>query len=179
MRFDLRYLWSTRFVAARLARGELSDVAAFRYFLAVMVFDWLQFTLIAVTPAVEVPLPARVHAWLTFVFTVLGLVVLHACNGGEAGRDFCKCYFALSVTVGWKFIAAMLAADALLGWAPWPAGWPQRAWLSVGSMALLNLGLFGRMGVVLSRLAHRSAVPGKAGIKEHTACYGTRAQAES
>jgi hypothetical protein len=161
MRFDFRGLWSTRFVAARLVRGELSDAAAFRYFLAVMAFDWLQFTLIAVTPAADVPLPARVNAWLTFAVTVLGLVVLHACNGGAAGRDFFKRYFALSVTVGWKFVAAMLAANALLGWVPWPAGLPQRAWVCVACMALLNLGLFGRMGVVLRGLALELSVADK------------------
>lgn len=45
--FDHRHLWNTRFVAARLRRNELSEAAVFRHFLAVVGFDWLQFTLIS------------------------------------------------------------------------------------------------------------------------------------
>jgi hypothetical protein len=157
MRFNHRYFWSTRFVAARLSDGVLSEAVVFRYFLAVMAFDWLQFTLIAVTPSSAVTTAASVHAWSTFAVTVLGLVYLYACNGGAAGRDFLRRYFPLSVTVGWKFVAAMLLVSMLLERVMAGAAPGLRQWAWVGLMASLNVALFGRLGQVLRRVARTKA----------------------
>jgi hypothetical protein len=153
MHFEHRYLWSTRFVSARLAKGTLSDATLFRYFLAVMAFDWLQFTLIAVTPTAQLSLAGRANAWLTFAVTVLGLVHLYRRNGGAAGRDFLQRYFALSVTVGWKFVVVMLAFGALRDWLLRDAAAPAQAWIAVATMALLNAALFARLGILMRRLA--------------------------
>jgi hypothetical protein len=49
MSFNHRYLWSATFIANRLRHEHFSEAATFRYFMAVMAFDWLQFTLIATT----------------------------------------------------------------------------------------------------------------------------------
>lgn len=180
MSFDHRLLWNTRFVAARLRRDELSEAAVFRYFLAVMAFDWLQFTLIAVTPAAEVSAARTANAWLTFGITLLGLAGLHACNGGARGRDFLRRYFPLSVTVGWKFAAALFAFNAALGAVPAGLAVPGTlAWTSVAAAALLNVAMFGCIGKTLKKLASDDTMLFIAGVKTHNAAYATHTKAES
>lgn len=58
MPVDHRYLWSTRFVRERLLTEGLPEAALFRYFLVIMIFDWLQFTAIATTPTPTISAPS-------------------------------------------------------------------------------------------------------------------------
>jgi hypothetical protein len=105
--FNHRYLWSSAFITNLLRNGRLSEAAAFHYFLALMVFDWLQFTLIATTPTPSISPWFAVGSWTTFAITVLGLLYCYRKNGGGTGKQFLQRYFPLSITVGWKFFVAM------------------------------------------------------------------------
>ena len=157
MPVDHRYLWSTRFVRERLRTEGLSEAALFRYFLVIMIFDWLQFTAIATTPTPTISAPSFASSWLSFGFTVVGLIYLYVRNGRGQGRQFLQRYFALSVTVGWKFVAAMLAVmwlieAALVGTSP-----EVRGWSSTGALAALNMAMFWRIGEHLAHLAREQA----------------------
>ncbi len=90
-----------------LRADRLSEAAAFRYFLAIMAFDWLQFTLIATTPSPIIANWSAASSWAAFGVTVLGLLYLYRQNGGGKGTQFLHRYFPLSVTVGWKFVVAI------------------------------------------------------------------------
>ena len=153
MPVDHRYLWNTPFVREHLRAGSLSEAAAFRYFLAIMVFDWLQFTAIVTTPTPIISLWYFTASWITFVITVAGLMYLYVCNDGSKGKQFLRRYFPLSVTVGWKFVAAMFAAiwfveHVLAGSNP-----EIRGWSTTGVLALLNVAMFLRIGYHLRLLA--------------------------
>ncbi|MEQ1847674.1 MAG: hypothetical protein ABL983_19075 [Nitrospira sp.] len=153
MPLDHHYLWSTHFVRERLRIQGMSETAIFRYFLVIMVFDWLQFTAIATTPSPTISASSFASSWLTFAITVTGLIYLYVCNGRGQGRQFLQRYFALSVTVGWKFTAAVLAVMwfievALVGLSP-----ESRGWSSAISLAALNLAMFWRIGEHLASLA--------------------------
>lgn len=50
MPIDHRLYWSTRHVTQKLIERKLAEQATFACFLAIMAFDWLQFSIIAVTP---------------------------------------------------------------------------------------------------------------------------------
>ena len=114
MNLDHRLLWSTRTIRERLRQRTLTDSAVFGYFLAIMGFDWLQFTLIATTPSATLPPWSLANSWATLAITVSGLPYLFWRNGAGRGRDFLQRYFPLSVSVGWKFVVAMFVAMWLL-----------------------------------------------------------------
>jgi len=88
MPLNHRHLWSTTFITSILRNGHLSEAAAFRYFLAIMAFDWLQFTLIATAPTPSISLWSTAGSWATFAVTVLGLLYLYRQNGGAMGKQF-------------------------------------------------------------------------------------------
>lgn len=146
MSVDHRYLWSTPFVREQLRAGGLSEAAAFRYFLAMMVFDWLQLTAIATTPTPIISPWSITGSWITFVITVAGLMYLYVRNDGRKGRQFLHRYFPLSVTVGWKFVAAMSGST------PEICGWS-----ATGVLAALNVAMFWRIGEHLASLAREPA----------------------
>ncbi len=157
MSVDHRYLWNTPFVREQLRAGGLSEAAAFRYFLAIMVFDWLQLTAIATTPAPIISPWSLTGSWITFAITVAGLMYLYIRNDGRKGKQFLHRYFPLSVTVGWKFIAAMfvvmwLVEHALTGSTPEILGWS-----TTGVLAVLNVAMFWRIGEHLASLAREAA----------------------
>lgn len=157
MSVDHRYLWNTPFVREQLRAGGLSEAAAFRYFLAIMVFDWLQLTAIATTPTPIISPWSLTGSWITFVITVAGLMYLYVRNDGRKGTQFLHRYFPLSVTVGWKFIAAMfvvmwLVEHALTGSTPEILGWS-----TTGVLAVLNVAMFWRIGEHLASLAREAA----------------------
>lgn len=154
MRFEHRFLWSTRFVREQLGANRLSDGAIFGYFLTIMTFDWLQFTLIATTPSAHISQWSYVSSWTTFAITVLGLVYLFYKNHGSHGKEFLSRYFPLSVTVGWKFVVAMFIAMHVLS-----TGFAWRndeamGWSSTAIFATLNITMFWRIGHHLGALAH-------------------------
>lgn len=156
MSFDHRYLWSTGFVRDLLRTDHLSEAASFGYFLAIMTFDWLQFTVIATTPTPSISPWSTVGAWITFAVTVLGLLYLYIQNGGGAGKQFLRRYFPLSVTVGWKFVGAMwvtlwLMPVALVGQSPDVLGWS-----STVGLAAVNIAMFWRIGFHLGSLARET-----------------------
>ena len=153
MSFDHRYFWSTGFVRDLLRAERLSEAATFRYFLAIMVFDWLQFTLIATTPTPTISLWSTASSWVTFAATGLGLPYLYRKNGGGAGKQFLHRYFPLSVTVGWKFVVAMvvvlwLIPVALPGYSNETLGWS-----STIALAVINIIMFWRIGFHLRSLS--------------------------
>lgn len=80
-------------------------------------------------------------------------------------------YFPLSVTVGWKFAAALFAFNAALGAVPEGLAAPGTlAWTSVAVAALLNVARFGCIGKTLRRLASSGTAPVMAGVKPRKAC---------
>lgn len=153
MPLDLRYFWSTSFVKERLREARLTEAASFRYFLAVMAFDWLQFTLIATTQTPSVSPWSAASAWASLAITLLGLPYLYRRNGGGTGQYFFRRYFPLSIVVGWKFVVAMVVAlwfvpvvlagqsDEMLGWS------------AAVMLALINITMFWRIGFHLASLA--------------------------
>ena len=157
MSFDHRYLWSTGFVRDRLRAGRLSEAASFSYFLAIMTFDWLQFTVIATTPTPSISPWSSAGSWTTFAVTVLGLLYLYLKNAGGAGQHFLRRYFPLSVTVGWKFVGAMFVTAWLMPVAL--SGQSQEAlgWSSTVAFAAVNIVMFWRIGVHLGLLARDTA----------------------
>ena len=152
-----RDLWSTAHVKRQLASGPMSEAKTFVYFLAIMAFDWLQFTAFRLSRSSE-PIPAWTYfdAWFALAITLAALVYLFLCNGGTRGAHFLYRYFPLSVVVGWKFVAASLivfpAVKVLLsGASPNVNGWS----LSV-TLAALNLVMFYRIGHHLKWLSRES-----------------------
>ena len=157
MSLDLRYLWSTRFVREELRAGRLSDPACFAYFWVIMVFDWLQFTLIATTPAESIPGWSAVSSWTTFAITALGLAYLFHQNGGRQGTHFPRRFFPLRVTVGWKFVVGMLVATWVIPFALAGLGEALTGWVSAGVLGGINLAMFWQIGRHLRALASESS----------------------
>ena len=157
MLLDHRYLWSTAFVREHLRTGDLSEAAVFRYFLAIMVFDWLQLTAIATTPTPIISPWSFAGAWITFAITVAGLTYLYVRNDGRRGKQFLHRYFSLSVTVGWKFVAAMFAVMWLVEHALTGSNPEIRGWSTTGVLAVLNVAMFWRIGEHLASLAREPA----------------------
>lgn len=157
MSFDHRYLWSTSFIRDRLRTDQLSEAASFGYFLTIMTFDWLQFTLIATTPTPNIKPWSVASAWATFAVTVLGLLYLYFKNGGGAGKHFLRRYFPVSVTVGWKFVAASIAALFLLPVALGGTSIEALGWSTTAALAAVNVVMFWRIGFHLESLARATA----------------------
>ena len=114
----------------------MSEAKTFFYFLAIMAFDWLQFTAFRLSRSSE-PIAAWNYfdAWFSLAITLAALVYLFMCNGGTRGRHFLHRYFPLSVVVGWKFVAASLVAlpavkMLLSGASPNISGWSLSAILA-------------------------------------------------
>ena len=154
---DHHYLWSTRFVCERLRVGGISEATLFRYFLAIMAFDWLQFTSIATTPAASITAWSLVSSWSTLLITIAGLVYLYLRNGGAQGRQFLYRYFPLSVTVGWKFVVAGFVSMWFVAWVLAGASAEARGWTSTIVLAAINLVMLWRIGAHLASLAHEPA----------------------
>ena len=157
MSFDHRYLWSTGFVRDRLLTGRLSEAASFGYFLAIMTFDWLQFTVIATTPTPSISPWSSAGSWITFAVTVLGLLYLYRKNGGGAGQHFLRRYFPLSVTIGWKFVGAMFGILWLIPIALGGQSQEMLGWSSTVAIAAVNVVMFLRIGFHLGSLARETA----------------------
>lgn len=158
MSFNHRYLWSTAFVKNLLRDERLSEAAAFRYFLAIMVFDWLQFTLIATTPTPSISLWSTVGSWATFAVTVLGLFYIYHKNGGSTGRQFLERYFPLSITVGWKFVVAIFVALWLIPVVLVGQSNETLGWSATVSLAVINVLMFWRIGSHLKSLSNEAGV---------------------
>jgi len=156
MTFNHRLLWSTRHVRAHLEARGFSEGATFAYFLAIMGFDWLQFTVIATSERPTVSSWGHASAWMSFAITVLGLLYLFQRNGGSNGTQFLSRYFPLSVTVGWKFLAASWAAMSLAGLVLAKQDPAVRGWSSTAILAAINCVMVWRMGSHIRTLANAS-----------------------
>ena len=156
MTFNHRLLWSSRHVRAQLQARGFSEGATFAYFLAIMAFDWLQFTVIATAERPTVSAWVNASAWMSFAITVLGLPYLFQRNGGSQGTQFLSRYFPLSVTVGWKFLAASWAAMSLAGRVLAEQDPAVRGWLSTAILAAINCMMVWRMGSHIRALANAS-----------------------
>ncbi len=158
MSFNHRYLWSAAFITNVLRNEGFSEAATFRYFLAIMAFDSLQFTLIATTPTPSISLWSTGGSWATFALTVLGLLYLYRKNGGSTGKQFLQRYFPLSIAVGWKFVVAMFAVlwfthVVLAGQSNETLGWG----VTVLNTAI-NILMFWRIGFHLGALFNEAGV---------------------
>lgn len=158
MSLNHRLLWSTAFITKLLRAERLSEAAAFRYFLAIMAFDWLQFTLIATTPTPSISLWSTVGSWATFSVTVLGLLYLYRMNGGSNGRQFLHRYFPLSITVGWKFVAAMFVTLWLIPVVLAGQSNETLGWSGTVSLAVINILMFWRIGFHLRSLSNEASI---------------------
>lgn len=159
MRIDHRLLWSTRRVRNKLESGGLSEGELFGYFLAIMAFDWLQFTFIATTPTAAISDWSRASSWASFAITVIGLPYLFARNGGSGGCQFLQRYFPLSVTVGWKFVVASFGATWLVDLALQGQSNAVRGWASTAVLAAINGAMVQRIGQHLHALARQCRLP--------------------
>ena len=139
-----------------LRAERLSEAAVFRYFLAIMAFDWLQFTWIAVTPSPQIANWSTASAWATFAITLLGLLYLYRRNGGGNGQQFLSRYFPLSVTVGWKFVAAMLITVSLIPMVLSTQNEAVVGWTLTAALAAINTGMMWRIGTHLQSLSGES-----------------------
>jgi hypothetical protein len=157
MSLNHRYIWSTRFVLGLLRAGRMSESASFSYFLAIMTFDWFQFTVIATTPTSSVSLSSSASSWATFVVTVLGLLYLYIKNGGGAGRQFLQRYFSLSVTVGWKFVLAVTVLLWLIPLTLANQSEVVEGWCTAFALAITNVIMFWRIGLHLGALSRVDA----------------------
>lgn len=154
--FNHRFLWSSTFILNALRQKDLSEPATFGYFLTIMAFDWLQFTLIATTPTPSISPWSTANSWTTFAITVLGLIYLYIKNGGSAGRNFLQRYFPLSVTVGCKFVVAMFLVSWLMPTILAGQSREVLGWSTMAALAAVNMLMFWRIGVHLESL--RNAV---------------------
>ncbi|MDR0779693.1 MAG: hypothetical protein LBF16_03235 [Pseudomonadales bacterium] len=154
MQFNHRYLWSAAFITNLLRSGRLSEAATFRYFLAIMTFDWWQFTIFRITPVSSISLSSMASSWAGFAVTVLGLVYLYYKNGGNTGRQFLQRYFPLSLTVGWKFFVASFAVPWLLTVVLAGQSDEILDWSASVSIVLINILMFWRIGTHLKSLSH-------------------------
>lgn len=78
----------------------------------------------------------------------------HVChNAGRKGTQFLQRYFPLSVTVGWKFVAAMVAVLWMVEHAMAGSSPEIRGWSTTGVLAGLNVAMFWRIGTHLATLA--------------------------
>ena len=152
-----RHFWSTRFVLDLLRQGHLSEAASFYYFLAIMTFDWLQFTMIATTPSPHISSWSLANSWVTFLITVCGLIYLHIKNGGSSSQQFLQRYFPLSVTVGLKFAVAMYGLLMLLPMALAGSSREVLGWSTTIAMAIINIIMFWRIGAHLNELRHATS----------------------
>lgn len=156
--FDHRHLWSTRFITNLLRDQRLSEAAAFRYFLAIMAFDWLQFTLIATTPTSRINSWTTVEAWATFAVTMLGLLYVYRQNGGSTGTQFLQRYFPLSITVGWKFVVAMFVALWLIPIILAGHSNETLGWSTTVALTVINILMFWRIGSHLKSISNDAGV---------------------
>lgn len=146
------------FFIEKLRVGSLSEGRSFVYFWAIMVFDWLQFTLIATTPTGGITAWSAVSAWATFAITAIGLVYLYHMNGGQNGRQFLHRYFPLSVTVGWKFVLVMLIAAWVVPLALSSHGEVFTGWAATLTFGVIDSAMFWRNGCHLRSLAVGSPI---------------------
>ena len=153
--FEHRTIWSSRFVRDRLQRVRIYEAASFYYFLAVMAFDWLQFTVIGTTPTQKLSEWSIAGSWLTFLITVLGLLYLFIMNGGRSGEMFLYRYFPLSVSVGWKFLVASFVTVAAVNLSLSGQNRQFVGWADTIALALVNVAMFWRIGFHLKILACR------------------------
>ncbi|XVJ69772.1 MAG: hypothetical protein HEQ39_09050 [Rhizobacter sp.] len=137
----------------KLRTDSLSEAATFRYFLTIMAFDWLQFTLIATTPSPSIANWSAASSWAAFAVTVLGLLYLYRQNGGSKGAQFLLRYSPLSVTVGWKFVVIMLISAALIPMVLSKQSEELVGWSTTTALATINLCMILRIGVHLRSLS--------------------------
>ncbi len=151
-----RHVWSTTFVLDLLRQERLSEAASFCYFLAIMAFDWLQFTVIATTPTPRISSWSVANSWTTFLITICGLVYLYIKNGGSSGHQFLRRYFPLSVTVGLKFVVLMYLVLMLLPMALTGSSREVLGWSTTIALAIINIIMFWRIGAHLNELRHET-----------------------
>lgn len=154
MSINHRDLWDTEHLKFALAAHALSERKTFLYFLAIFAFDWMQFTAIRLSPALDsIASWERADALFTLALTLGGLVYLFICNGGARGRDFLYRYFPLSVVVGWKFLGAAVLMLWATTWLLRDAQASIVGWASTGVLAIINLLMFLRIGKHMRDLA--------------------------
>jgi len=152
MLIDHRLAWSTRHVKRKLSEQRLSDRATFFYFLGIIAFDWLQFSIAQSLPTPFVAPWTLAGIWLTFAATIGGLVYLFRCNG-RSGEAFLQRYLPLAVTVGWKFFLASFVLVASIDVFIAPYGRQVSGWTNACIVTALNVAMFGRIGWHLKDLA--------------------------
>ncbi len=105
MKINWQYFLDTSFILQKLRNNEIPQSISFLHFFIIMSFDWLQFTLIALNED-EITKLSTFNSISTFIITIIGLLYLYTVNGGANGKNFLEKFFALSVSVGWKFVIA-------------------------------------------------------------------------
>lgn len=114
MKTYLRYFLDTAFICRQLKNKDISDAISFWHFFIIMGFDWLQFTLIGIYGGSGTVI-SKINSIATFLITIFGILYLYICNNGKNGTWFLQKFFALSVSVGWKFVVVSFVGSYILG----------------------------------------------------------------
>jgi len=149
-----RDIWDTQYVKLQLTSGTMPEWKVFLYFLAITIFDWVQFTSFRLTTGTS-PVPYHVlfEAWVLLVITIVGVVFLFFCNGGAQGVDFLRRYFPLSIVVGIKFVLVSSLIFGLHGVLFVGANPGVLEWSSIGLLVTINIAMFGRIGFHFRQLS--------------------------
>jgi len=158
MPLNHRDFWDTKRLKSELATHAMSEGKVFLYFLAILGFDWLQFTVIRLSSYGR-PITdwERADALIALAITIAGVLFLFARNGGSRGRDFLYRYFPLSVVVGWKFVAVGFVVLALSHRLMQGAPAHVSGWAATGILVAVNIGMFLRIGKHMKDLAREPA----------------------
>lgn len=155
MPINHRDLWDTKHLKSELASHAIPEGKSFLYFLAITVFDWLQFTAFRLWPSSgAISSWEQADALSTVVITILGLAFLFWCNGGRLGKDFLYRYFPLSFVVGWKFVASVSVVLWLVSLAMQNVSASAAGWASTIILAVFNIAMFLCIGHHMRGLSH-------------------------
>lgn len=113
MNFIFRYFLDTKFIIQKLKNKDMPEHISFVQFFIIMSFDWLQFTIIAISgnKATDISI---LNSMATFFITIFGILYLYICNNSKNGIWFLQKFFAFSVSVGWKFFVISFIASYVL-----------------------------------------------------------------
>jgi hypothetical protein len=141
MKINWQYFLDTSFILQKLRNNEIPQSISFLHFFIIMSFDWLQFTLIALNEN-EITKLSIFNSISTFIITITGLLYLYTVNGGANGKNFLEKFFALSVSVGWKFVVTSFLISYFISFI-----FTNNIYLiQVLSMIFLNLLMFFQIG---------------------------------
>jgi hypothetical protein len=159
MPISYKDIWDTAHVKQQLRSETMPEWKIFIYFLAITVFDWVQFTTFRLAPTPDpVPNHVQVEAWVSLAITAIGIIYLYLCNGGIRGRNFLQRYFSLSVVVGIKFVLISIVLYWFHGLVVEDMHPDFQIWSSTTILIAINIAMFARTGIHLRGIVYSEPV---------------------